>query len=188
MRKGGKRLLIAERGKCANIDAVENPLDFIAEVHMREREICALIDKAVSADSVSKVEIHEILEFLEEQLPQHLADEQIDLFPMMLKRCDPEDEIENVIDKLQSDHGHAISDAPDIIAILRQCVKKSAELSEKHARQMTAFAHHARRHLILENAVVLPFARLRLTGRDLKNMRRHMLERRDLGSDVEKDR
>lgn len=188
MGKGEKRLLIAERGKYVNIDAVENPLDFIAEVHMREREICALIDKTVSAASMNKADIREILAFLEEQLPQHLADEQIDLFPLMLERCDPEDEIENVIGKLQNDHGHAKSDAPEIIAILRQWAEKPARPSEKQAGQMTAFAHHARRHLILENAVVLPIARLRLTKTDLKNMKRHMLERRQSGAEVEKDR
>jgi hemerythrin-like domain-containing protein len=45
---------------------------------------------------------------------------------------------------------------------------------------MMDFAHHARRHLILENAVILPIARARLTEADLNAMKRHMLERRSL--------
>lgn len=178
MGKDNERLLNATRRDGSQIGDLENPLDFIAEDHMREREVCALIDRLVSAASLKNADIHQMLAFLEDQLPQHLADEEIDLFPMMLKRCDPEDEIEKVIDKLHSDHGHALADVPAIIAIIQSVAVSSSDLSEEECQQMKAFAHHARRHLILENAVILPIARARLTKDDLKVMKTHMLERR----------
>ena len=99
---------------------------------------------------------------------------------MILKRCEPEDEIDKVSDTLQSDHGPALADAPAIVAIIRGFDKPSSRPSQSDCEQMKDFAHHARRHLILENAVILPIARARLTDEDLNTMRRHMLERRSL--------
>ncbi len=180
MGKNPERLLGIARGVAADVSDLDNPLDFIAEDHMREREVCAVIDRIVASASMECAEIDQVLTFLEAQLPQHLADEEIDLFPMMQKRCKREDEIDKVIDKLQSDHGHAIADAPVIVAIIRGLDNPNSRPSHSDCVQMTDFAHHARRHLILENAVILPIARARLTEADLDTMKRHMLERRSL--------
>jgi hemerythrin-like domain-containing protein len=179
MRKDIERPSTSARGEAAQTGAPENPLDFIAEDHMREREVCALIDKMVSAASLHEVDFDHVLTFLQYQLPQHLADEEIDLFPMMLKRCDPEDEIEKVIEKLHSDHGQALADASAVVAVV-QSAAASARLSDEDRQRMTDFAYHSRRHLILENAVILPIARGCLTTGDLAIMKQHMLERRGL--------
>jgi len=175
-----KRMLSNTRGETANFGPLENPLDFIAEDHMREREVCALIDRLVAALPVERAERQMMLVFLKKQLPQHLDDEEIDLFPLMLERCEPEEEINNVIDKLQSDHGHALSDASDIAALIEANLTDSKVFSDSACVQLTKFANHARRHLILENAIILPIARTRLTKHDLEIMRSHMLERRGL--------
>lgn len=180
MGKDPERLLRTARGEAADGSDLDNPLDFIAEDHMREREVCAVIDRIVASACMERAEIDQVLTFLEARLPQHLDDEEIDLFPLMLKRCEPEDEIDKVIDKLLSDHGHAIADAPVIVAIIRRFDEPNSRPSQSDCEQMTNFAHHARRHLILENAVILPIARARLTEADLNTMKRHMLERRSL--------
>jgi hemerythrin-like domain-containing protein len=180
MTKDRKRLLTMARGGKAETDPLENPLDFIVEDHMREREVCALIDNLVAARPIKRAERQMIFSFLTEDLPQHLADEEIDLFPLMLERCDPEEEIKSVIDKLESDHAHAFADAPAIAALIQEVVSGDAPLSEAVCAQLAEFASHARRHLILENAIILPIARARLTKDDLKTMREHMLERRGL--------
>jgi len=158
-----------------NVGFVENPLDFIADDHMREREVCAMIDKMVPDGNPEKGARKRVISFLTVQLPHHLLDEEIDVFPLMLARCAPEDEIEKVINKLQSDHGHARSDTPLIISRLRT----NEAFSRKVSAQMIEFATHARRHLILENAIILPIARARLTDEDLSTMKQHMIERRD---------
>lgn len=180
MTKDGERLLSVARGETANIGPLENPLDFIVEDHMREREVCALIDRLAATLPVESAELQMMLAFLKKQLPQHLADEEIDLFPLMLERCDPEEEIKSVIDKLESDHAHAIADAPAITALIEANKTGATAFSDTACAQMTEFATHARRHLILENAIILPIARARLTRDDLQTMRSHMLERRGL--------
>ncbi len=182
MNKPSERQRNAARGESSGARPLHGPLDFIAEDHMREREVCALIDRIVASASMDQADLDQVLVFLEAVLPQHLADEEIDLFPLMLKRCAPEDEIEKVIDRLQSDHGHALADAPAIAAIIQGIGASLSKPSQSDCALLSDFAHHARRHLILENAVILPIARARLTKKDLRLMERHMLERRGLSS------
>ena len=180
MSKDGEKLSGVARGDKAETSPLENPLDFISQDHMREREVCALIDRLVAAFPIKRADRQMVLSFLKEQLPHHLADEEIDLFPLMLKRCDPEEEIKSVIDKLEFDHAHAFADAPAIAALIAARTPDDAALSATDCAQLAEFASHARRHLILENAIILPIARARLTKDDLKTMRDHMLERRGL--------
>lgn len=178
MMRNGKRILNAGARATASDTAALNPLDAIADDHMREREICALIDQLAGGAALEETAIDQMLVFLEHALPHHLADEEIDLFPMMLARCDPEEEIETVITKLQTDHRHAFADAPAIAALIRENRTGDTVISPEDAERMTRFAHQARRHLILENAVILPIARARLTADDLEIMKRHMRDRR----------
>ncbi|MCW1956710.1 MAG: hemerythrin domain-containing protein [Roseobacter sp.] len=173
------------RGEKTGLRLCGNPLDEIAEDHMREREVCALLERLAEGQSLEAAEIEQMRDFLQLQLPHHIADEDIDLFPMMLKRCDPEDEIEKGIDRLQSDHGHALEEAAAVLALLQRSRPLGAGVSQAEIGQIKAFVSHSRRHLIFENAVILPIARVRLGKRDLRTMKRHMLERRGLDPDLE---
>lgn len=182
MTYGTKRPRNDGKARDLTISLLDDPLNYIAEDHMREREICAIIDKLVMHAHPDDDDCGQVVSFLAGQLPQHLADEEIDLFPMMLDRCEPEDEIQKIIDKLLSDHGHARSDTHHIIAILNADGIMNAGFSEEARAQLTAFATHSRRHLIVENAIVLPIARARLVKKDLEIMKRNMMERRGLTS------
>lgn len=172
------------RGGTAKTGGIDHPLDFIAEDHMREREVCALIDKLLALVPISDADRERIIMFLKDQLPHHLEDEEIDLFPMMLERCEPDEDIGKVIDRLTSDHEHAHADAPGIIDLIQS---EASELSIEARNTMADFARHSRRHLVVENAIILPIARARLTEADLQIMKRHMLERRGLSSSEKTD-
>ena len=172
--------VITPRGATIQVRILANPLDFIADDHMREREVCELIDRVASGGSVKASDRARMRAFLCEELPRHLEDEEMDLFPMMLKRCDPDEEIGKVIDKLQSDHGHALADASGVAALIEQTQQRETALTKAEVHELKGFAHHARHHLTLENAVVLPIARARLTDGDLSEMRRNMMARRGL--------
>lgn len=162
------------------------PLRFIHEVHLREREICASIDMIAQGSAVSGRVIKEVITFLETDLPLHLSDEEEDLFPLMRRRCDPEDEIEKVIARLRKDHLHADEDTQKIVSLLEELLETPRDLAIDEKEALSAFASHSRRHLILENAIILPFARLRLTELDLETLYVHMCKRRGIESLTEK--
>lgn len=171
------------RGECLIPTAntfLRNPLEFIHEDHLRGRQICALIDGIVASDAPQADDVDQVLSFLQNELPLHLKDEEEDLFPILRKRCEPEDDIARVIRRLLSDHLHAAEDTPPVIATLKELAARPRALTDNECQMLSEFAAHSRRHLILENAVILPFARLRLTRSDLYSLCRRMCARRGL--------
>lgn len=173
----------SSRGDClhpTSAGLLSKPLEFIREDHLRERQICVLIDEIACGDIPDKDAIQTVLGFLKRELPLHLQDEEEDLFPLLLQRCEPDEEIGKVIDKLLGDHAHAGNDTPSIIGILEDLARKIRSPSKKEREAMLAYSAHSRRHLILENAVILPISRLRLTNEDLKTLTNQMCHRRNL--------
>jgi len=177
------------RGDCLSptkFVLLANPLEFIHEDHLREREICAQIDALVSSEEPNTDALVNILTFLRDELPLHLEDEEEDLFPLLRRRCEPEDEIGKAIKRLTSDHRHADNATIQVIADLETLSSDRRTPSPDMRVRLAEYAGHARRHLILENAIVLPFARLRLTTDDLETLRLRMIQRRGVDRLTEK--
>jgi hemerythrin-like domain-containing protein len=162
-----------------------DPLEFIARDHRAERVVCDHLDRLAAGDRLRRADIESALRFLRDDLPHHLDDEELDLFPVLRRRCEADDEIDKAIARLTSDHAHAAVDTPTVIAVLDGQLRKKRPLSDTECHSLSAYAAHARRHLTLENAVVLPLARLRLSKKDQTQMAARMAQRRGLGSNQE---
>ncbi|WP_224825946.1 hemerythrin domain-containing protein [Cognatishimia sp. MH4019] len=176
------------RGQClepTQASLLGEPLEFIHEDHLRERQICTLLDQIAQGETSDDAVLSSVLGFLNTELPLHLKDEEEDLFPLLRRRCEAEDEIGRVITKLHADHTHAGEDTPKVIQLLEGLRTTSRLPSWKECEVLKAFASHARRHLILENAIILPFARLRLTETDLHTLHIRMCQRRGLNNLME---
>lgn len=159
-----------------------DPLDFIAEDHLRERQICALIDGIANAENPDIADVQNVLSFLGEELTLHLEDEEVGLFPMMSDKCTAEDEIDRVIKRLRADHANIVSMVSPVKQSLAHLLSGTSTrpLDEEQRATLTEFANRARRHLIVENAIILPIARARLGTADLDALRLGMLQRRGL--------
>jgi len=157
-----------------------NPLDFFHEDHLRERQICATLDRIAYGDPPDPEDAASVRTFLEDELPLHLEDEELDLFPLVRRRCEPDAEIDRAIGRLSADHRHAEAETPKVMAVLGAIEAGAHTMTEEERTALIGFAAHARRHLIFENAIILPFARLRLTPDDLETLRLRMLQRRGL--------
>lgn len=162
-----------------------NPLVFISEDHMRERQICVVIDGLAMADTLDRQAASCVLRFLNEELGVHLRDEVEDLFPLLARRCTEEDAIESTINRIRADQVEAIRLLPRLRAALAGCLDTGGDLTAEDRAMLTRFAGHMRRHLIAENAILLPIARVRLTRADLRTLSKHMLSRRGLPDLVE---
>lgn len=159
---------------------IANPLVFISEDHMRERQICAVIDGLATAGSFNRQATMNVLRFLNEEMNVHLRDEEEDLFPLLAKRCTPEDAIEGVIDRIKADRDEAMRLLPRIREMLVGCLDRGAGLTPDERGVLRRFAASVRRHLVAENAILLPIARARLTRGDLQSLSEHMRSRRGL--------
>jgi hemerythrin-like domain-containing protein len=158
------------------------PLEWFFVEHFRHRQLCDVIDEVAKATVFDRERITGIVDFLRHDLPLHVIDEEEDLFPLLRRRCLPEDELEQVLGRLSAEHREDVETARAVRTILEDCLaRRSAPGLDPAARKsMQAFASQERRHLGLENAVVLPIARLRLSQKDLRTLGARLAARRGL--------
>lgn len=166
--------------KPTSLSLLANPLDFISEDHLRERQICAVIDGLAVADIFDRHLALNVLRFLNEELNVHLRDELEDLFPLLARRCTEEDAIEGAISRIRADQVEAFRLLPEMRATLAGCLDAGTALTAEDRAVLIRFAGHVRRHLVAENAILLPIARARLTRADLRALSKHMRSRRGL--------
>lgn len=166
--------------KPTSLNLLANPLDFINEEHLRERQICAVIDGLATADALDRKAATDVLRFLNEELSVHLRDEAEDLFPLLARRCTEEDAIEGAIVRIRADQDEAMRLLPQVRTMLAGNLDSGANLTAEERAVLSRFAGHVRRHLVAENAILLPIARARLTRADLQTLSTHMRSRRGL--------
>ncbi len=159
---------------------LETPLEFLSEDHMRERQVCAVIDRLALSAAFDRLAAQTVLRFVNEELNVHMRDEAEDLFPLLARRCPPEDGIAGVITRIRNDLDEATRLVPGLRAAFARCLDSGSDLTTESRQLLTWFAGHVRRHLAAENAILLPIARARLTPRDLKKLSRQMKIRRGL--------
>ena len=163
---------------------LSDPLDFFFAEHFRQRKLCNLIEELALAETLDTRLVVEVLEFLRHDMVIHVADEEEDLFPLMRRRCPPEDEIERVLSALSAEHAGDHHLAGIVTEGLQRAIADGQPASAQPGLReaMIDFARNERRHLALENSVVLPLARLRLTTGDLAELSSHMAARRGLSA------
>jgi iron-sulfur cluster repair protein YtfE (RIC family) len=161
---------------------VRQPLEWFAAEHFRHRQFCALMHELAQTVTFEARPISALLEFLRHELGRHLADEEQDLFPLLRRRARAEDQVDEVLDRLEAEHRGDLAHSHALRAHLERCLRARTAPGQDPAAKLAldAFATQELRHLALENAVVLPLARLRLTGRDLKTLSRRLAARRGL--------
>jgi len=164
------------------LDLIVEPLDWIFAEHFRQRQLCTALEKIAASAEPLLDTMAAAGAYLEHEMPLHVQDEEDDLFPLVRKRCAPEDEIEKVLSRLTRDHEVDNGQAAEIANMLMRAVAANRPLGKrsKAARLARAFAQHQRHHLVVENAVVLPISRLRLKKEDLEALSRKMAARRGI--------
>ena len=160
---------------------ISDPIEFLFAEHDRQLVICAALDRLVEApDCLEAAETARlILDYAARYMPLHLADEEEDLFPRLIARCDPEDGLDKMIDQLEHEHETDSALYKRLEHDLRAIAKGEAPgHRDVFARDAHAFAMLQRRHLNWENGTVLPLARQKLVQEDLKEMKVAMAARR----------
>lgn len=157
------------------------PLQFIAADHERQRLLCVLLDSMADAEVVQARAIADAVTYMRHDMQTHIIDEEEDLFPLLRRRARPHDEIDEVLGRLAADHAMDARLAEVILTELQALQDDpKPQLSASLRENLRAFADGQRQHLALENAVILPMARLRLTAPDLASLAARMAARRGL--------
>lgn len=161
---------------------IRQPLDWFVAEHYRHRQFCALMHELSRSVLFDPEPITAVVEFLRHELGRHLADEEDDLFPLLKERARPDDDVDQVLGRLRAEHRGDLAHGHSLRLHLERCLETHTApgLDPAVALALDAFASQELRHLALENAVVLPLAKLRLTTKDLKALSRRLAARRGL--------
>ena len=160
---------------------LDDPLEYLAADHTRNRIVTSAVARFGEGRAVRREEAVEVAGFLARDLGLHHLDEEEDLFPSLRKRSLPGDDLDSILDRLEEEHKRSASIVSKIVeALSAPAGNDTLSLSRSTCKAMLTYADEKRRHLAIENAVVLVLARIRLTPKDLSAMSRHMKLRRGI--------
>ena len=155
-----------------------NPLAYIAAEHGGQRALCNLIENLAGMPGFDREVARTILRYLGQDFSRHVRDEESDLFPILRERCLPEDEIETVLARLHAEHRDEHSRAGGVEHDLTVLLKQKRPAVDPALRErLFQYARSLRRHLALENSIVLPLARARMTQSDFVKLSTAMRNR-----------
>ena len=161
-----------------DLNLLQNPLEFIREDHMHMRAVCEEMEQVSQSPSPGGVEISRLLHFLDHEIGLLIHDEDDELHGMLLVRCTPEDDIGPTLERLKAEHESLGDSCPRLRSMLREMHDNKRPAKDDEAAFLRDFADRLRRHLIVENAIVLPIAQARLTEEDIVRLRNAMIQRR----------
>jgi hemerythrin-like domain-containing protein len=158
----------------------EEALDFLLYEHLRHREMCNALDRLADAPALDVAETSRLAEFIRVDLTMHIFDEDDDFFPLLRARCLPEDEVEAALERMDREHDADREVSAQVRVILLTAVSEARPPSQTPgaAEALHAFARSQRRHMMLENAVLIPMARRRLTQDDISALGKRFAARR----------
>ncbi|MBK8545613.1 MAG: hemerythrin domain-containing protein [Caulobacteraceae bacterium] len=135
-------------------------IEFLLAEHLNHRRMCRALEELAAASDFDVLVITALVDFIRFDLTLHVIDEEEDVFPLLRRRCLAEDEIEDVLGRLAREHAEDKSLSERVRDVLNACllVRRPPQAIEGGAEALVAFAHHERRHLALENAVIIPCA------------------------------
>ena len=97
------------------MELLAEPLDWFFAEHYRHRQLCQMIDEISAATVFDGERIGRVVAFLAHDLALHVIDEEEDFFPLLRRRCRPEDEVEGVLGMLSAEHRADVAKASQVI-------------------------------------------------------------------------
>ncbi len=166
-------------------DDFRDPIDAMYREHRRVSEFCKwLVELANDLDADDNAQIAALLlDYVEKDLPIHLADEEEDLFPLLERRAPSNERFASVLELLVLEHRHDIEYGRGLLEPLRAiAVGKQPADATLLAHYMRAFGMLLKRHQTTEDNLVLPAAKQYLSADDKAELGRRMAARRGLSS------
>ncbi|MCA0401592.1 MAG: hemerythrin domain-containing protein [Proteobacteria bacterium] len=160
---------------------LDRPLAYILADHDRHRRACEVLRRIAKGQPVSQACIGVLKSYLADDVARHHDDEDEVLFPALRRRALPEDELSEVLLRLERDHRESYAILQDILNFLDAAATDGdVAVTPTVAAVILRYTAREIRHLAIENAVVMSIAEVRLTRTDLAAMSRLMKLRRGL--------
>lgn len=163
-------------------DLSYNPIDVLEHEHVLQARLCDCLERIADGlpDHIDRALCATVALSLRVDLPTHHLDEEGGLFPLLEQRAVPDDNLETLLARLSLEHATDESFADEILEALDALTYGHRPVHpDTLGYMLRGFFETCRRHLVWENAIVLPLARKRLTPDDLKHLAAIMIEHRN---------
>lgn len=147
----------------------KNPLDVIVQEHALQMELCDALERIADGlpDDVDRRVCAQVAACLQYDLPLHHQDEEEGLFPLLRQRAEPDDGLEEILDRLAAEHATDTDFAVEIVDALESLARDGRpHNADMMGYMLCGFFERYRRHVHWENTLVIPLARLRLLPED----------------------
>lgn len=158
-----------------------SPLDLIEHEHLIQAQLCDSLERIADdlPDSVDRRLCLKVIDSLQSEMPLHHRDEELGLFPLIERRALPDDNIHDILARLALEHATDESFATELLESLEGLSEgRKLKNPEMVGYMLRSFFESYRRHILWENAIVLPLARARLTREDLDELSQAMVDHR----------
>lgn len=159
-----------------SVALINSPLDFLLAEHLRQRQAAKILS-LIADGLINRRTIATVIRFIEEDLAQHILDEETSFFPLLKGKCEKEDNIEALLDLLADEHREDEQQSGEVLGVLRS-LAGGGDANAAECALLREFADRLRRHIALENGVLLPLARSRLDPLSLDVIAQSMTSRR----------
>lgn len=158
-----------------------SPLDRLVAMRMVLQAFCAIIRSLSNVPpSLFRVMAPDIARFLSQDYVHIVAEEQEGLLVHLRRRLMLGDELDVLIGHLQDEHRQDCEQARILSGRCREFASGIETDWPDLLEALSAFAEQQRRHLIWEDATILPVARDRLQADDLESWNAEMVRRYQL--------
>ena len=158
-----------------------SPIDLIEHEHLIQARLCDSLERIADdlPNNVDRRLCGQVIDSLQFEMPLHHRDEELGLFPLIEKRALPTDNIHDILARLALEHATDESFASELLESLEN-LREGRRLKNPDmvGYMLRSFFESYRRHILWENAIVLPLARMRLTREDLDELNRAMVHHR----------
>lgn len=165
------------RAATPSLGPADSPLEALREMHFLQRQICRDMETLAETKTARPELALAVLTNLCRDLPLHHADEDEGLFPLLRERALEEDEIAPLLTRLSADHAAIATALPPLLDALA-CMADGALPAPEDRTALRALAQIKRRHMTVENAIILPLSQIRLTVADCRQLIAAMGDRR----------
>jgi hemerythrin-like domain-containing protein len=150
--------------------ATPDPIGIIEGEHALQLELCDLLD--VIADGLPLAFDQSLaviaVAILQGSVPTHTRFEDEALFPLLRRRLTADDPVVSALTCLEREHQWDAQIVSELTEALKSAVGSSAVQNPVALRHiLRGFSESHRRHIVWEEQVVIPAARIALTGEDL---------------------
>ncbi|ESR25763.1 hemerythrin domain-containing protein [Lutibaculum baratangense] len=162
------------------VGLLSKPLAYLMADHLRQRVLCHVLDRLAEEDETDAGAAADVAWHLQHEMRLHVIDEEEDLFPLLRRRGQGDEVVGEVLGRLALDHELDAAMSREIVQGLAAVIAApaGADMPEALREVLRALARNQRQHVALENAVVIPLAKQRLTREDLRNLSLRMAARR----------